>query len=70
MGRHKGYTPEDYMKMSQSGMTFSEAAEMMGVSRQSVWDFAKRHGIEFAKGSKGRRKPESDGCIASLYVSD
>lgn len=59
MGRHKGYTVADYQRMADDGMTLSEAAAAMEVARQTVWAFAKRHGIAFTRGSKGRPKRTS-----------
>ncbi len=54
MGKHKGLTPSDYRQAAESGMTMREAADALGVSHQSVAHAARKFGIEFAAGKRGR----------------
>lgn len=54
MGRHKGLTPDDYRRLANEGLTQTEAAEKLGVTKQSVANMAKRHDdIVFAVGRPG-----------------
>ena len=54
MGRHKGFTVEDYRKLAEQGYSISEAAYLMGVRQQTVSTMAKRHDIKFADGNQRR----------------
>lgn len=54
MGRHKGFIEEDYRKLSLLGYSMSEAAYLMGVTRQTVSAMARRYGITFANGNTRR----------------
>lgn len=54
MGRHKGYTEDDYRRLAEAGLSLSEAARKLGITRQTVGAFAKRHGIDFQIGKRGR----------------
>lgn len=56
MGRHRGFTPEDYQRLASEGMTMAEAARTLDVKMQTVWVMAKRHGIVFVAGKKGRKR--------------
>lgn len=55
MGRHRGFTPEDYQRLASAGMTMAEAARFLDVKMQTVWVMAKRYEIAFAAGKKGRK---------------
>lgn len=54
MGRHRGFTPDDYRRLADEGYSMPEAAYMMGVSRQTVRAMAKRHDIAFINGNTKR----------------
>jgi len=56
MGRHKGLTAEDYRRAAYAGLTMAEAASVLGVTVQSVWVAAGKHGITFTAGKRGRKK--------------
>lgn len=51
---------QNYKIAADMGMSAAEAAEMYGVTRQAVFECAKRHGIVFADGKK---RPDSKELI-------
>lgn len=55
MGRHRGYTVDDYRRVAASGASKSEAARLLKVSPQTVFVMATKHGIVFEKGKRGRK---------------
>lgn len=64
MGRQKGYTPEDYRRLAEMGMTKAEAAAFLGVSKQCVsFMAAQNEGIVFRRGKPGPRPKPGDGVI-------
>ncbi len=56
MGRQKGYTPEDYRRLAEEGLTMAETSARLDVRYQSVQVMANRYGIKFTKGKPGRKK--------------
>jgi hypothetical protein len=56
MGRHKGLTADDYRGLAEKGMTMPEAAAHLSVTVQTVWLMAKKYGIAFTAGKRGRKK--------------
>jgi hypothetical protein len=62
MGRHKGYTHEDYRRLAAEGMSMSAAARALGVTQQSVALMAKKHGITFQLGKAGRPPKQHREC--------
>lgn len=60
MGRQKGYTPEDYRRLAEEGLTMAETSARLDVRYQSVQVMANRYGIKFTKGKPGRKKKEAE----------
>jgi len=58
MGRQKGYTPDDYRRLAEEGMSMAETSARLDVKYQSVQVMANRYGIQFTKGKPGRKKKE------------
>lgn len=55
MGRHRGYTVDDYRKAAASGLSMMDTARLLNVSAQTVFVMAKKHGITFKQGKRGRK---------------
>ena len=55
MGRHKGHTVDDYIRLAAGGASMAEAAAILKVAPQTVFVMASKHGIVFAKGKRGRK---------------
>lgn len=51
---------ERYLECAAAGMTRQQTADHLGVCIQSVWQMAKRHGIQFVSAQKlyAARHPE------------
>jgi hypothetical protein len=61
----KGYDKEDYASAAAAGMTMAEAARYLGVSPQNVRRMAENWGIDFKKGTPGRKPMYPDSHILS-----
>ena len=59
--RPKGISVERYRELAEQGHTAPEAARILGVTKPTVQDMAKRHGIVFVKGKAGRPRQEAKG---------
>jgi hypothetical protein len=60
MGRHKGLTPDDYRRLANEGLTQTEAAAQLGVTKQSVANMARRHDdIAFVVGKPGPKSRQA-----------
>ena len=63
-GRHKTRAPkvsldervEKYKEAERRGMTVTEAALYIGVTANHVRRYAKKHGLEYAKAKRGRKR--------------
>jgi excisionase family DNA binding protein len=55
--RPKGISIDRYKELAAQGLSASEAARLLGVSKTTVQGMAKRHGIAFVHGIRGRKKP-------------
>ena len=55
--RPKGISIDRYKELAAQGLSASEAARLLGVSKTTVLGMAKRHGIAFVHGIRGRKKP-------------
>lgn len=61
MGRHKGLTPDDYRRLANEGLTQTEAAARLGVTKQSVSNMVRRHDdIVFAVGKTGPKARQAE----------
>lgn len=65
MGERKGYDRDDYASAAAAGMTMAEAARYLGVSRQNVRRMAEKWGVDFKRGSPGRKPMSPDSHILS-----
>lgn len=54
MGRHKGFTVDDYRRLAEQNYSMPEAAYLLGVSRQTVRAMALKHDIKFVSGHQQR----------------
>lgn len=66
MGERKGYDMDDYASAAAAGMTMAEAARYLGVSPQNVRRMAEKWGVDFKRGSPGRKPMSPDSHILSL----
>jgi transcriptional regulator with GAF, ATPase, and Fis domain len=53
----KGIGVDRYKALADQGHTAPETARLLGVSKTTVQGMAKRHGIAFVHGIRGRKKP-------------
>lgn len=65
MGERKGYDRDDYASAAAAGMTMAEAARYLGVSPQNVRRMAEKWGVDFKRGSPGRKPMSPDSNILS-----
>ena len=55
--RPKGIGLDRYRELADQGLSASETARVVGVTKTTVQGIAKRHGIVFVRGVSGRKKP-------------
>lgn len=65
MGERKGYDRDDYASAAAAGMTMAEAARYLGVSPQNVRRMAEKWGVDFKRGTPGRKPMSPDSHILS-----
>jgi DNA-binding XRE family transcriptional regulator len=62
MGRQKGYTPDDYRRAAEQGMSKAEAAKHLGVTKQCVGFMERAHeDIVFKRGKPGPKASTTEG---------
>lgn len=56
--RPKGIGLDRYKELASQGLTASETARVVGVTKTTVQGIAKRNNISFVKGKTGRKKAQ------------